>query len=108
MNAYHAHPSKWIQPGSYISQKSAIEERAKLLRDFVAVRQVGKPFIITEYNLVFWNQYRYEQAFVMGAYSAFQNLDALTCHGTPVSFKKENGSSRSASSWIPLRKRRNF
>lgn len=89
MNAYHAHPSKWIQPGSYISQKSAIEERAKLLRDFVAVRQVGKPFIITEYNLVFWNQYRYEQAFVMGAYSAFQNLDALTCHGTPVSFKKE-------------------
>lgn len=89
MNAYHAHPSNWISPGSYISQKSAIGERAKLLRDFISVRQTGRPFAVTEYGLVFWNRYRYEQAFVIGAYSAFQNLDALTCYSTQVSFKKE-------------------
>ncbi len=89
MNAYHAHPSNWVQPGSSISQKSAIGERAKILRDFAAIRQAGKPLMVTEHGLVFWNQYRYEQAFVMGAYAALQGFDGLTCHATPVSFRPE-------------------
>jgi len=89
MNAYHAHPSNWIQSGSTISQKSAIEEKSKLFRDFVSVRQAGKPIVVTEYGMVFWNKYRYEQAFVVGAYSAFQGFDALTCYGAPISFRKE-------------------
>ncbi len=89
MNAYHAHPSNWVQKGSSISQSSAIGERGKILRDFAAVRQAGKPFVVTEHNLVFWNQYRYEQAFVMGGYAALQGFDALTCFSSPVSFRPE-------------------
>ena len=89
MNAYHAHPSNWVHKGSSISQNSAIGERGKILRDFAAVRQAGKPFVVTEHNLVFWNQYRYEQAFVMGGYAALQEFDALNCFSTPVSFRPE-------------------
>jgi hypothetical protein len=87
MNAYHAHPSNWILPGSGISQKSSIEERFKIIRDFMGVRQRGKPFVVTEHGLVFWNQYRYEQAFTMGAYAALQGIDGLTTHGSPVRYK---------------------
>jgi len=87
MNAYHAHPSNWIQPGSVISQKSSIEERFKIMRDFLGARLAAKPLIVTEYGLVFWNRYRYEQAFTVGAYAAMQGLDGLTVHGSPVRYR---------------------
>jgi hypothetical protein len=89
MNSYHAHPSNWILQGSSISQNSAIAEKAKIFRDFIGVRLANKPIVVTEHNLVFWNKYRYEQSFVIGAYSAFQRFDALTCHGFTVSFHKD-------------------
>ncbi len=89
MNSYHAHPSDWIMPGSSISQKSAIEQRMKIFRDYMGIRLSGKPLVVTEHNLVFWNQYRYEQAFVVGGYGALQGFDVLTTHGMPVRFNDD-------------------
>lgn len=90
MNHYHAHPSNWISKHSFISQKSAIGTGAQVFRNFMGTRLFGKPFVITEHNFVFWNRYRYEQGFVIGGYSAFQDFDALTCHGSPVSLRPVN------------------
>lgn len=90
MNHYHDHPSNWVSKYSFIRQQSAIESAAQIIRNFMATRQFGKPFVITEQNIAFWNRYRYEQGFLLGGYAAFQDLDALTCHGSPVSFRKVN------------------
>jgi len=90
MNHYYAHPSAWVSKHSFINQRSAIGEKAITLRNFIGTRQPGKPFVVTEQNFVFWNQFRYEQGFVIGGYAAFQDFDALTCHGSPVTFLKVN------------------
>ena len=89
MNSYHAHPSNWIQKNSVISQESAIGKSANLFRDIIAARLHGKPHVVTEYQCVYWNQYRYEQPFVFGAYAAFQGLDAISMHSDPVSLQPE-------------------
>ena len=89
MNSYHAHPSNWIQKNSVISQESAIGKSANLFRDIIAARLHGKPHVVTEYQCVYWNQYRYEQPFVFGAYAAFQGLDAISMYGDPVSIQPE-------------------
>lgn len=88
MNHYYAHPSAWANPHSFICQRSGIGEKAITFRNFIGTRQPGKPFVVTEQNFVFWNQFRYEQGFVIGGYSAFQDFDALTVHASPVSFNK--------------------
>ncbi len=84
MNSYHAHPSKYMEPGSVISQDSSIANAGGVFRSFVASKMSKRPYAITEHNNVFWNQYRYEQGFVTGAYSAFQGFDALTFFSNPV------------------------
>jgi hypothetical protein len=90
MNHYHAHPSNWVSKFSFISQNSAISQAAQVFRNFMGTRLTGKPFVITEQNFTFWNRYRYEQGFVIGGYAAFQDFDALTCHGSPISFRNVN------------------
>jgi len=77
-NGYHAHPFG-AQPakGGTISQGSSIGSAANTIRSFLAVRLYDKPFLISEHGHVFWNKYRYEQGFIMGAYSALNDFDAL-------------------------------
>ncbi len=85
MNSYHAHPSAFWQPGSVINQGSSINDAGNVIRGFLSMVQSGKPFHITEHGHVFWNRYRYEQSFITGAYSAFQDIDGLTGFGSQVS-----------------------
>ena len=85
MNSYHAHPSNYNQAGSTIDQSSSIENAGNQIRGFIATRILGKPYLITEHGHAFWNRYRYEQAFLTGAYSAFQDFDGLTAFAQPVS-----------------------
>ncbi len=78
-NGYHAHPSGGtVTSGGRTAQNSAIGVEANNLRTFLAARMYGKPYVISEHGHVFWNQYRYEQGLLMGAYAALNNLDALT------------------------------
>ncbi len=82
MNAYHAHPG----PDSKLQdQSSSISRAGSVFRELISTRHAGKPFVITEHSHVFWNRYRYEQAFVTGAYAAFQNVDSLAVHAAPYS-----------------------
>lgn len=78
MNSYHAHPSNYIQPGSTIDQSSSIGGAANVARGFYAYQMPGKPYVITEHGHVFWNRYRYEQAFVTDGYAALQGIDGIT------------------------------
>ena len=41
--------------------------------------------MITEHNIVYWNRHRYEQGFLDGAYSAFQNIDGIAAHAASYS-----------------------
>ncbi len=84
MHYYHAHPSKGVRAGSSITQASSIAGLATLVRGGMSGRVAGKPFMVTEYANVFWNRYRYEQAFVNAAYGAFQGFDALTAFASSV------------------------
>ena len=85
MHSYHAHPSAFISEGSAMPQTSSIANAGGVIRGLNSMRQYRKPLLITEHGHVFWNNYRYEQAFVTGAYAAFQNVSGLTCHAKPVS-----------------------
>lgn len=86
MNSYHAHPNGYASnknggSGS-IEQGSSIGNAANIIRGFISMRRYLAPYVITEHLHVFWNRYRYEQAFVTGAYSAYQDIDGLTGFGS--------------------------
>lgn len=88
MNSYHAHPSGYMQPGSTISQDSSIASCGGVFRWMMGSKLAQKPFAVTEHANVFWNRYRYEQAFITGAYGAFQDVDVLTDFAQPVTIAK--------------------
>mgnify|MGYP002464144987 CR=1 FL=1 len=84
MHSYHAHPS-YDGSEQTIDQSSAIAGANAMFRGINSTRMTGKPLLITEYGVVFWNKYRYEEAFTAGAYAAFQDHSALTVHSQTVS-----------------------
>ncbi|MBR0459722.1 MAG: beta-galactosidase [Victivallales bacterium] len=85
MNSYASHPV-----GNKVTQVSPISNGLSYFRKFATTCLTGKPFVISEHNIVFWNRYRYEQAFDTAALSAFQDYEGITVHGSPVSFHKDS------------------
>ena len=83
-NSYEMLMTRYNRPGSSILQTSSIERCSAMLRGSLAARLAGKPFVITEYGIPFWNRYRYEQPFTMGAYASFQDFDGLAAFGDSV------------------------
>lgn len=80
MNTYQ----DWVgsyEPGSTMGQKSSIADGAFYVRAIAAARWFNRPFIVTEYDHLFWSKYRYEAGIVMPAYAALQNWDVLCRHG---------------------------
>ena len=80
MNTYQ----DWVggyEPGSSLGQKSSIADGAAYMRMMAAARWLNRPFIVTEYDHLFWSHYRYEAGIVMPAYAALQNWDVLCRHG---------------------------
>ena len=89
MHSYHGHPSASGQFEQTIDQSSSITNADTMFRGINSTRLRGKPLLVTEYGIVFWNKYRYEQAFAMGAYAAFQDHSALTVHSQTVTIEPE-------------------
>lgn len=85
-NSYETLMSNHFNPGSVLSQESGISSSAKMLRLTLGARLAGKPFFVTEYGVPFWNRYRYEAAFTMGAYAAFQNFDGIAAFGDSYAY----------------------
>jgi hypothetical protein len=81
---YFCHPSKWFRPGSKVKQYSSIERATDYWRGGNSAKLAGRPFMVGEYNHVFWNPYRYESGMVFSAYSALQGYCAILVHMRPV------------------------
>ena len=79
MNTYQ----DWVgsySPGATMTQKSSIDDSASYMRLIAAARWLGKPFVVSEYDHLFWNRYRYEAGLMMPAYAAQQGWDVLCRH----------------------------
>lgn len=79
-NTYH----DWVAgyaPGNKIQQTSSLADGVNYLRMIAGARWLGKPFVVTEYDHLFWNRYRYEAGLVVPAYGALQGWDVLCRHG---------------------------
>ncbi|MGN6447660.1 MAG: glycoside hydrolase [Brucella intermedia] len=79
-NTYH----DWIgtlNPGTEIKDTSSIADAASYVGEIAAGRWLGRPFLATEYEHLFWNRYRYEAGIVMPAYAALQGWDGICRHG---------------------------
>lgn len=84
MHIYHDHPLGNITGrGGYNRQTSAIRQGNQFFRTLAGCRHFNKPLICTEYDQPFWNRYRYERSFVIGAYAAFSDIDGVTVWGEP-------------------------
>lgn len=80
MNTYH----DWVggySPGSALRQVSSLADGVDYMRMIAAARWLGKPFIVSEYDHLFWNRYRYEAGLVMPVYAGLQGWDVLCRHG---------------------------
>lgn len=89
-NPYHDHPTGgFLSSGATVTHASSVGDGAMKMRRVMGVRLAGKPFGLSEHANVFWNRYRYEQAFVTGGYGAFQGFDLLTAYAMPVSVNNE-------------------
>lgn len=80
MNTY----ADWVsgyQPGTRITQQSTIADGLDYLGMAAATRWLGKPFLLTEYDHLFWNRYRYEAGLAAPAMAALQGWDGLCRHG---------------------------
>ena len=84
LNGYHAHPFN-----NAIDPEGSIAREGKIIRGFASTRAFGKPFVCTEHGHAFWNAYRYEQGFIMGAYAAFQGMDGLTAFSNQITVRPE-------------------
>ncbi len=82
MNNYGSHPI-----GQKVNQVSQVGSALRYMRAFAATRHLGKPFVISEHNIVYWCRYRYEQGFGTGAFGAFQDYDAVTVHAEPINLR---------------------
>ncbi len=80
MNTYHDWVSGY-QSGAKITGESSIGDGAAYLRMAAAARWLGKPFVMSEYDQLFWNPYRYEAGLAVPSYAALQGWDALCRHG---------------------------
>lgn len=79
VNAYHDEvPS--LDPGTTISQTSSLDDGAEYLRRMVGRRWIDRPFIVTEYDQLFWNRYRHEAGLLVPAYASLQGWDAICRH----------------------------
>ncbi len=58
-------------------QKNAVAELAFVPRNLFLTRIPGKPFVVTEFNYCFPNQYRAQGGPLMGAYAALQGWNGL-------------------------------
>jgi hypothetical protein len=80
MNTYFDWVSGYA-PGTRIEQKSSIAAGVDYIRLAASSRWLGQPFVLTEYDHLFWNRYRYEAGLAMPAYAAVQGWDGLCRHG---------------------------
>ena len=74
----------WVNgyaPGSKIGELSSFDDGANYVRMAAGARWLGKPFVVTEYDQMYWSRRRFEAGAVFPAYAALQGFDAICRHG---------------------------
>lgn len=82
MNDYHAHPQYGAQ--TMVNQRSSLADGGSSFKSQSMTRFLDRPFMNTEFGIVFWNPYRHEQGLLYGSGAALQNWSAITCHAGQV------------------------
>jgi hypothetical protein len=81
---YFGHPTNWVNPGSKVSQASAISNGFEMLTDLAAGRVHAKPFTVTEYGHVFWSRTRHESVLGVPAYASLQGWAGICQHANNI------------------------
>lgn len=90
MHGYHAHGTLFTRPGATCDQRSSIADAGFYWRYICGTRLLGRPFMVTEHNHGFWNQYQHEGGLLFSAYSALQNFEAVMIHENAVALKAKD------------------
>jgi hypothetical protein len=70
--------------GTKIDQTSALAlPLSSFAGHIAATRHAGKPFTVTEYGQVFWNQFRFEASAMVPSMAALQGWDFICMHAEP-------------------------
>lgn len=81
MNSYYAHPN--FGPPVVVDQSSSLADGGASFKNQTVARFLDRPFVNTEFGLVFWNRYRHEQGLLFGAGASFQGWSGINCHADP-------------------------
>ena len=84
-NGYHDHPQRVVYKRSgMMTQNSAIASSANYIRGFLSAKLYGKPLIHGEVTIPFFNKYRYEKGFTLGAYASLNSFAGFNVFMNPM------------------------
>lgn len=66
---------------------SSFSDTLQYLQTFSMSRVLGKPLVIDEYDIPYWNEWRREAGIAAPAYAALQGWDGLCRYSNPITFK---------------------
>lgn len=84
MHAYFDRPNNFVRPGSRETGESSLPQLAPYMRQLASARHWGKPFLVDEYDHVFWNSWRREAGILIPAYASLQDWDGISRFANPV------------------------
>lgn len=70
-----------MEIGSKSTQKSSLEDGGRFARGLSSSRWLGRPFVVTEYGIPYWNAHRGEASLIVPAIAALQSWDAICLYG---------------------------
>ena len=102
VHEYFAHPTHYIEPGSFVEQKSMLGDKATYIQWIAYARHAGKPFTVSEHGQVFWNPYRREAGLALPAYAALQSWDGINQHANQIQLKYSNSTGQRRDNITPF------
>lgn len=89
-HVYHDHPTTYVSKGSSMPNVSSVGQGFPFVTWANEVRQLDRPFMVSEWGYPYWNQWRYEAGLSMPAYAAFQDWQLLNHAFEGVKIKMES------------------
>lgn len=84
IHGYFGLPTRFSTPGSQEKGGSLVAAALPMVREFSIARNLGKPFVVQEYDQPYWSPWRREVGLSVPAYAAFQDWDGICRYSNPV------------------------
>jgi hypothetical protein len=84
MHNYFAEPTNFVAAGSVMRQDSMLAGGTQYVRELAVNRHIGKPYTVSEFGSIFWNQYRRESGLAVPAYASFQGWGMICQHAGAI------------------------